>query len=234
MKIKILFLILLSLLLSTGGYAQKSNKNVVVSGLVTDANQQPVKGVKIFVDNIDTKVVTDRKGRYKVKISPDAGIISTYTSSGGMTNISVNGQTTVDFTLPGSGKTQNNNDSKKAKSANTVPVESQNNGAMKFNKIEGDINKNSRYTTIYEMLIGTVPGVEVNGKQITIRGRSSFLGSTQPLFVVDGVIVGSIDDILPIDVKSIEVIKSSSAAIYGSRGSNGVIVIKRINASDIR
>jgi TonB-dependent SusC/RagA subfamily outer membrane receptor len=49
--------------------------------------------------------------------------------------------------------------------------------------------------------------------------------STQPLFVVDDVIVNSIDNILPAMVKSIEVLKGSGAAIYGSRGANGVILI---------
>ena len=60
---------------------------------------------------------------------------------------------------------------------------------------------------------------------INIRGANSFYGSTEPLFVVDGSVVDRIDDINPREVKSIEVLKDGGAAIYGSRGANGVILI---------
>ena len=83
------------------------------------------------------------------------------------------------------------------------------------------------------MIKGQVPSVEVSGKSIRIQGFSS-LGSTEPLFVVDGIVSSSIDDIPPSQVKSIEVLKGSSAAIYGSRGANGVILIRLISASDMR
>jgi TonB-dependent SusC/RagA subfamily outer membrane receptor len=56
--------------------------------------------------------------------------------------------------------------------------------------------------------------------------------STEPLFVVDGMVVSSISDIQPFTVKSIEILKGSSASIYGSRGANGVILIKLIGAGD--
>jgi TonB-dependent SusC/RagA subfamily outer membrane receptor len=84
------------------------------------------------------------------------------------------------------------------------------------------------------MLSGTVPGVQVNGKNIVIRGQSSLYNTSGPLLVVNGLPVTSIDHIRPIDVKSIEVLKSSSAAIYGSRGSNGVILIQVYTAADIK
>ena len=82
------------------------------------------------------------------------------------------------------------------------------------------------------MLRGEVPGVQVNGTSIRIQGASSLTLSTEPLFVVDGVTVNSIDHILPQMVKSIQVLKGSSAAIYGSRGANGVLLINLINAGD--
>jgi TonB-dependent SusC/RagA subfamily outer membrane receptor len=75
------------------------------------------------------------------------------------------------------------------------------------------------------MIKGEVAGVEVIGTSIRIRGTSSLMSGTQPLLVVDGVTVNSIDNILPMMVKSIEVLKGSGAAIYGSRGANGVILI---------
>lgn len=93
------------------------------------------------------------------------------------------------------------------------------------NQIDGQNNKYASYQNIYDMIRGEVPGVQVNGKTITIRGQASINLSTEPLLVVEGMAVNSIDDISPQAVKSIEILKGSSASIYGSRGSNGVILI---------
>jgi len=83
------------------------------------------------------------------------------------------------------------------------------------------------YQDIYDMIRGRVAGVEVSGKSIKVRGTNSLNVSTEPLFVVDGVIVREIDDIAPETVKSIEVLKGPDASVYGIRGSNGVIIITR-------
>jgi TonB-dependent SusC/RagA subfamily outer membrane receptor len=99
-------------------------------------------------------------------------------------------------------------------------------------KIDGTKSKYAGYNTIYEMIRGEVPGVEVNGTSIIIRSATSISSGTDPLFVVDGVPVTTIDNILPLMVKSIEVLKGSAASIYGSRGSNGVILINLLKGSD--
>ncbi len=88
------------------------------------------------------------------------------------------------------------------------------------------------YQDIYDMIRGRVAGVEVSGKSIKIRGTNSLNISTEPLFVVDGVMVRDIDDIAPETVKSIEVLKGPDASAYGIRGSNGVIVITRKTGKD--
>lgn len=75
------------------------------------------------------------------------------------------------------------------------------------------------------MIEGQVPGVQVSGNSVVIRGAGTVMGSTQPLFVVDNVATESIDMLNPRDVKSIDVLKGSAAAIYGTRGANGVILI---------
>ncbi len=83
------------------------------------------------------------------------------------------------------------------------------------------------YQNVLDMMKGRIPGVQVSGDNVLIRGTSSFLLSNEPLFLVDNVPV-SIDHVLsmnPMDVERIEVLKGPSAAIYGSRGSNGVIAI---------
>lgn len=82
------------------------------------------------------------------------------------------------------------------------------------------------YRDIYELIEGKCPGVVVQGKSITIRGKGSIKSSTEPLILVDGSPQTNLDWINPSDVKSIDVLKDAgSTAIYGSRGANGVIII---------
>jgi TonB-dependent SusC/RagA subfamily outer membrane receptor len=101
-------------------------------------------------------------------------------------------------------------------------------------KIDGTNKKYAAYRDIYDMIRGEIPGVQVRGKSILIQGPGSLNLSTEPLLVVDGVIINSIDDISPREVKSIEVLKGASASIYGSRGANGVIMIYLIGAGDFK
>jgi len=89
---------------------------------------------------------------------------------------------------------------------------------------------------IEESLAGRFPGVEVkrtpSGIAVRIRGGSSLMGSNDPLYVIDGVEIapgpdGALAGINPYDIESIEVLKdAANTAMYGSRGSNGVILIK--------
>ncbi len=89
-----------------------------------------------------------------------------------------------------------------------------------------DMKGAESYSDIYDYIRGRVPGVEVRGTVITIRGRNSINSSTDPLILVDGVEVKDLSHISPNMVESIEVLKdASSASIYGIRGANGVILI---------
>jgi TonB-dependent SusC/RagA subfamily outer membrane receptor len=88
---------------------------------------------------------------------------------------------------------------------------------------------------IEEILAGRIAGVEVvrtpNGIAIRIRGRTSIRGSTEPLYVIDGITIqpgpgGALMGISPYDIESIVVLKDAvSTTMYGVRGANGVIVI---------
>ena len=86
--------------------------------------------------------------------------------------------------------------------------------------------QNETYRDIYSYLQGKVAGVVVQGGKVYIRGINSINSGTDPLFVVDGIAVEDISWINPHDVKSIDVLKDSSAtSMYGVRGANGVILI---------
>ena len=87
------------------------------------------------------------------------------------------------------------------------------------------------YKDIYDVIIGRFAGVTVENGQVIIRGRNTFYGSDEALYVVDGSVVNSIQWIAPCDIKTINVIKDGSAAVYGSRGANGVVIIETKRAN---
>lgn len=86
----------------------------------------------------------------------------------------------------------------------------------------------TRYKDMYELIQANFAGVQIRNGEILVRGASSFNSSSAALIVVDGVISDS--DILrqlrPINVKSINIIKDGSTAVYGARGANGVVLIE--------
>ena len=83
------------------------------------------------------------------------------------------------------------------------------------------------YNSVLEMIQGRVPGVQVTGNKVLIRGPTSFYGSNEPLFLIDNVPtdVNTVQSMNPMDVERIEFLKGPGAAIYGLRGANGVIAI---------
>lgn len=89
------------------------------------------------------------------------------------------------------------------------------------------------YTSMYDYLRGRVPGVMVTSdNRIIIRGIGTNSNNTDPLILVDGVQMTDLSNINPADVKSVDVIKDGSSAIYGMQGANGVVIIKTVGNSD--
>lgn len=88
------------------------------------------------------------------------------------------------------------------------------------------------YSNIFELIKGRFAGVQVRGNEIIIRGPSSINLSSSALLVVDGNVVHSISHINPCDVQKIDVLKDSAASIYGSRGTNGVVIIETKRGGD--
>ena len=233
MKLKVFSL---ALLLSVSYFnldGQKSNnKKLVISGYVTDANRNPVPGAMILIDKKNTNILTDSKGFYKVKTKAGAQLITVFTITSGTGEAKIAGQTSINVSLNG---IQNNQPEKPATeervnigygTAERKDINSQ------VNKVSTMEDKYASYSNIYDMLKGAVPGLQVIGKTVTIQGPGSPNSNNQPLLVVDGTIVTTIDDIQPTQVKSVEVLKGASASIYGSRGANGVILIHLKGTSD--
>jgi TonB-dependent SusC/RagA subfamily outer membrane receptor len=236
MKIKVFFLILLSVLAITASSGQKANKKFVISGLVTDALQRPVAGALIFVNGRNSNIVTNNNGLYRIRVRPDADSITIITFNNGISNTAINGRTTINFTFGGSAsqqaKFQDNPVNEEVVNIGYGNVK-QRNLLTPVSTIDARNSKYATYKDIYEILKGT-PGVMVSGKSIKIQGPSSLNLSTEPLFVVDGMPVESVDGILPAMIENISVLKGASASIYGSRGANGVILITLITGSENR
>lgn len=187
--------------------AQKG-KNVVISGRVVDGNNNPVAGAAIFIDNRKTEITTDQRGKFRIRIKEGAEEILVLSLLSGASEQRIEGRTEISFVLSdGAGGAAPVQDPSKALNIKDSPV--------------------PVYQDIYDMIRGRVPGVEVSGKSIKIRGTNSLNVSTEPLFVVDGVITEDIDGISPETVSKIEVLKGPDASVYGTRGSNGVIIITR-------
>ena len=81
------------------------------------------------------------------------------------------------------------------------------------------------YKDIYEYLQGKVPGVQIVGTSIRIRGINTATGNTDALIIVDGMEVTDVSDLSPTDIDTVEVLKDAESTLYGMRGSNGVVVI---------
>ena len=109
------------------------------------------------------------------------------------------------------------------------------------NSVDSDELDRFHYTRVEEMIAARFPGVVVRQRpdgsyQITMRGQNTFTSGDEPLVVVDGVPAMNIDvlaAINPRDVRRIDVLRdAASASIYGSRGANGVILIRTRQAGD--
>lgn len=110
--------------------------------------------------------------------------------------------------------------------------------ANKLNAVSNLSNKDvdfSMYSNMYELIRGRFAGVQIVNGEIIIRGVNSINSSSAALIVVDGVPASSsvLNSIPPFQVKSINVLKDGSAAIYGSRGSNGVVLIETKKGGDM-
>jgi TonB-dependent SusC/RagA subfamily outer membrane receptor len=203
------FLLLLSFFLCFTATAQKATKKSIITGRVTSVYNIPVADAIIMIDGKATSVSTNKDGSYKIKVAPSAQMIAVFAANEGVKEEPIAGRSVIDFNL---------DKGTQSKPEVTVPT----NEVIDLS--EAKHVKYANFSNMYEVL-KTIQGVTVSGSQIFIRGIGTINDAT-PLFVVDGLIVSSIADISPSTIKSIDLLKGSDAAIYGSRGANGVILIR--------
>lgn len=187
-----------------------SKAQTIVTGKVLNHKNKPVVGAVLYLDSLETKVVTNKLGEFSLLVPEKSKVIKVHSKKYGWLSSVYANETKIDFMYLEKDTAQKENT---VSNSEGFSVQKDKNTAV--------------YRTIYDMIRGRIAGVVVTqDNKITIRGVSSFYYSSEPLFVVDGIIVNTIDEISPINVKSITVLKDADASIYGSRGASGVIVIK--------
>ncbi len=210
----------------TAGTAAISAQTTL-TGSVFDTDNQPVVGANVVVKGTTTGVITDVNGSFTIKLpSPESTLVISFIGYNTM-EVNVNGQKSIQVTLES-----------EATALNEVVVTGY--GVQKKVNLTGALSSvaykelaGMPNTNISSSLQGTMAGVTAlvnNGQpgrdQATIRVRGiGTLGNSDAMVIVDG-IVGFMNDINPSDIESITVLKdAASAAIYGSRAANGVILI---------
>ncbi|MCQ2336457.1 MAG: SusC/RagA family TonB-linked outer membrane protein [Paludibacteraceae bacterium] len=231
-----ILLALVSVASIAASYAQTA-----ITGTVTDETGEPIIGAYITLES-DKSVgtITDFDGNYEISVPADSKLIFSYTGYESQT-LSTSGKSSLSVVL-------------KEASTHLEEVVAVGYGSQKAKEITSAVssvkseNFNAGVTSSPMGLIqGKVAGLTITntnggdptstGLNVQIRGTSTLnagAGST-PLYIVDGVPVSSIDNIAPEDIASMDVLKDgSSAAIYGTRGTNGVILIttKRGSSSE--
>lgn len=238
---KILLILCAMIFLVGASWAQRT-----ISGTVLDDTGQPLIGASVVIKGTSVGTITDLDGTYSLAVSDEASILVYSFTGFTSTEYTVGAESTIDITL--------NFDAIGLEDVLVVGYAPQKRkdvtGAVSSIK-KGDID-NVQLPSFETALQGRAAGVQVTknsgkpggGIDVNIRGRTSISASNQPLYVVDGVPIISGDnldfaqegiggsnvsvlsDLNPNEIESIEVLKdAASAAIYGSRAANGVVLI---------
>jgi TonB-linked SusC/RagA family outer membrane protein len=200
-----------------------------VSGKVTDETGTGMPGVNVVIKSTTNGVTTDADGNYTIAVSDNQSILIFSFIGYSTQEISLNGQTSINVSM-----------------VPNIQVLSEivvvGYGTQKKSDVTGALIRVNEealrdvpVANLSQSLQGRAAGVDINttstrpgaGTQIRIRGNRSFSATNDPFIVVDGIpFTGSINDINPSDIQSMDILKDASAtAIYGSRGSNGVILV---------
>ncbi len=202
-------------------------ENVTVTGTITDATTgKPMAGVSVLIKGTTSGTITDMNGHYS--ISTNVGSVLVFSYMGYIEEeIEIAGQTEINIQMVedlvgldevvviGYGVQK-----KKLITGSSL-------------NISGDDIQESNATTAMDALQGISPGVSItrtngvpgSGTKVHIRGRGT-IDEAEPLYIVDGIAVEDIDYLSPSDIESVDVLKdNATAAIYGSRAANGVILV---------
>lgn len=213
--------------------AEVAEQQRTINGIVTDQKGEPMPGVSVVVTGTTTGTVTNDDGEFSLRIPPDVEKLQFSFVGFKTQEVEIGTKSIFNVVLQ-----------EEAVGLDEVIVVGY--GTQKKSDITGTVASLSQdrlemvpNISIAQALQGSVPGLVIQNTsagaepslQIMVRGRNSIGANNSPLVVVDGIPYGGkLSDINPNDVESIEILKdASAAAIYGSRGANGVILVTTKN-----
>ncbi len=213
---------------SPGLHAQSgTDAPVTISGTVTDPGGEPLIGVTVMVAGTSGGTVTDLEGNYSISVVPGRVLRFSYTGYE-TREIEAGNQTRLDVTMSDS-------------ATDLAEVVVIGYGTQRREDLTGAVSsapveafREAPNASIVQSLNGTIPGLSVgqataagSDPGLQIRGANTINGNRDVLLVVDGIIYrGSLSDLNPNDVESVDVLKdASSKAIYGAQGANGVVIV---------
>lgn len=222
---KLINLLIVLLISSVSGlYAQDK----VVHGIINTLDSIPLIGAEITVKSSKQVVYTDTLGRFsvqsnakdKLKIRAD-GFVNQ--------NVNVSPNTKV---VAVNLKMKPGDRNREYQIGYGVTSDAFKTGAV--DNLDRTESNFMRYDNMFDLLQSSFSGIQVVGGEIIIRGNQTFQGSNAALIVVDGVVSdsGILNQLRPFDIKSVNIIKDGSSAVYGSRGANGVILIETVKGGD--
>lgn len=225
---KLINLLLFMTVLSAFGSDFTGDQQKQISGVVTGIDKNPLAGVSVVVKGTTIGTLTDANGKFTLSIPPSAKTLVFSFIGLQSQEVALNESNTYNVTL----------------SENLVGLDEViviGYGTAKKADLTGSVVrvedasfKNQSITQITQAFAGTIAGFNSNqstsaagGGTLEIRGPTSLSAGTNPLIVLDGVIFnGSLSDINPTDIKSVDILKdASSAAVFGSKAASGVILI---------
>ncbi len=219
---KVLFLTLCLLLCAGAAWAQQ-----VITGTVADTIGAKLPGVSVTVTGKSVGTITDENGKFSINVP--AGSTQLSFSLVGYKTQTVNLGTRIEFTITLSAVPNSLQDVVVV----GYGVQRKRDVTGTISSVKGDDLKNQPVSNVATALQGRAAGVDIvrsdgapgAGPSIRIRGTGT-INAADPLVVIDGVPAGSLSDISPNDIASIEILKdASSSAIYGTRAANGVVLI---------
>ncbi|MDB9787617.1 SusC/RagA family TonB-linked outer membrane protein [Flavobacteriaceae bacterium] len=241
MKTKLFNFLSSFLLLFVFGFSVQAQS---ISGTVTDDNGVPLPGATVLVEGTQNGVSTDFDGNYSISASNGDTLVFSFVGYSNQ-SVVVGSSATVNVSLQP--------DNALSEVVVTALGVRRNVKAVGYSitQVDGEELSDNKTTNAINALQGKVAGVVVNGSamgakgssRVVIRGASSLNGNNQPLYVIDGITINNdnlgaagmwggtdygdgVSSINPDDIESVSVLKGgAAAALYGSRASNGVIII---------
>ena len=216
--------LIIALCLSIGTNGQDR----VIQGIITTFDSIPLINAEVKVLSSKQKVHTDTLGRFSVVTEPEDKL---KISANGFYNQKVQLKENTKYAAINLKLKPGEKAREYAIGYGHITERDKLNSVASMNQDDADF---SHYNNIYDLIRGRFAGVEIINGEIIIRGHNSLMLSSAATIVVDGVVVDgqTLGTIPPLEVKSINVIKDGSAAIYGSRGANGVVIIETKRGDD--